>query len=74
MIQYKSLGSPLVTTEDAIKAKSFYTNPAPQKIQVGDAASKLAALMQWSCLPVGHMHVHHCDNPAPPPELVIVAI
>ena len=27
-------------TEDAIKAKSFYTNPAPQKIQVGDAASK----------------------------------
>jgi xanthine dehydrogenase/oxidase len=40
VIQYKSLGPPLVATEDAIKAESFYTNPAPQKIQVGDAASE----------------------------------
>ena len=59
VIEYKSLGPPLVTTEDAIKAKSFYANPAPQKIQVGDATSK-GLRAQWSSLPVS-IHARTCN-------------
>lgn len=52
----------MVTTEDAIKAKSFYTNPAPQKIQVGDAASKSSTVHISTyihmCMP--NTSDHHC--------------
>ena len=36
-VEYESLGRPLVTTEDAIRANSYVDNIKPSVINVGDA-------------------------------------
>ena len=36
-VEYESLGRPLVTTEDAIRANSYVDNVEPSVIKVGDA-------------------------------------
>ena len=40
-LEYESLGRPLVTTEDAIRANSYMENLEPSVIKVGDAKGKL---------------------------------
>ena len=39
-VEYDSLGPPLVTVEDAIKANSYVENVKPSEVRVGDAKSK----------------------------------
>lgn len=40
-MEYESLGPPLVTTEDAVRANSFIEDLKPTEVKVGDAKSKL---------------------------------
>ena len=39
-VEYESLGRPIVTTEDAIRANSYVENLEPSVIKVGDAKGK----------------------------------
>ena len=39
-VEYESLGRPLVTTEDAVRANSYINNLEPSVIKVGDAKGK----------------------------------
>lgn len=39
-MEYESLGRPIVTTEDAIRANSYVENLEPSVIKVGDARGK----------------------------------
>ena len=36
-VEYESLGRPIVTTEDAIRANSYVDNLEPSVVKVGDA-------------------------------------
>ena len=36
-MEYESLGRPIVTTEDAIRANSYLDKPEPSVVKVGDA-------------------------------------
>ena len=40
-VEYESLGRPIVTTEDAIRANSYVENVEPSVIKVGDAKGVL---------------------------------
>ena len=41
-VEYESLGPPLVTTEDAVRANAYADNMPPQVVKVGDVKSKSA--------------------------------
>ena len=37
LVEYESLGRPIVTTEDGIRANSYIDNIEPSEVKVGDA-------------------------------------
>ena len=41
-VEYESLGPPLVTTEDAVRANAYAENVKPTEVKVGDVKSKSA--------------------------------
>ena len=44
-VEYESLGPPIVTTEDAIRANSYVDNVKPAVIKIGDAKSECSTLL-----------------------------
>ena len=44
-VEYESLGHPIITTEDAVRANSYVENIEPAEIKVGDAKSEFTKLV-----------------------------
>ena len=39
-VEYDSLGPPIISTEDAVRANSYVENYKPKEVKVGDTASE----------------------------------